>query len=204
MRRRDRLRALEMRIGGHDRIDLRLCLVDQHLEQRRELGVEFGERIEGPEPRPSRHLIVPAAPRVQAPRGFARLLMEQAIDEGVHILIRLDRLLAFAMRWPTRSNPERIADTSSGGAPRRAKGGGPRLGELDIEGPEPEVDGDRPIDRLGSGAGPRRSGRPRVCEKNRQTWRCSEVKERMNMRNIQKSREGKGDQERRPQIDGEG
>jgi hypothetical protein len=138
-----------MRIRRHDRIDLRLRLVDQHLEQRLELGVELGQRIEGPEPSPGRDLVVPAATCMEPPSGLARLLVEQTVDESVHVLIRPDRLFAIGDALPDPVQP--LADRRhlvGAKHPGSAESGGPGLGELDIEGPEAEVDGDRPIDRL--------------------------------------------------------
>ena len=86
MRERHRLRALEMRVSGHDRVDLLRRAREERLPEVAERGVEGVERVEREQPKVERDLVVTAPRRVQLPRGRAEPRREHLLDRGVHVL----------------------------------------------------------------------------------------------------------------------
>ena len=85
MRERHRLRDLEVREAGQDRLDVRRGDFDQHALQ---LGEQCADRLDlvaQPEPDVGRDLIVARAPGVQALAGIAGELDQARLDVEVHV-----------------------------------------------------------------------------------------------------------------------
>ena len=132
-------------------------------------AVEHAARVHRPEARGGRDLIVAAATRVQLGGDVADLFVQQAIDEGVHVFVGGDGLLAGAKTIGDGVEPvlerETFFDGDDAGAPERDR---PCFGEPDVEGPETEVDADGAVEGIRARARcRRRSGRPRACARMR-------------------------------------
>ena len=149
MRDGDRLRTLQMRVRRHQRVEMRLRLAHDRAFEVADHRIDAVAGVHDPEARAGRHLVVPAAPRVQSARGLARFCVEQAIHKGVDVLVRADGLLAVrdADGHPVESA---LDDRGVGGTQhtRLSERGGPGLREFDVEGPEADVRRDRSVDRL--------------------------------------------------------
>jgi hypothetical protein len=91
---------------------------------------------------------------VEATRRVTGLLVEEAIDEGVHVLVGADGLFTCcdACADAVESVADR-ADLVGGQDPRLTESRGPGLGELDVEGPEADVGPDGAVHRLEFGGG---------------------------------------------------
>jgi hypothetical protein len=95
-----RLRALQVRVRGHERALQRLRALDEGLLHLAHGRVEARARVHGPEARGGGHLVVAAPARVQLPRRrrpHARPgehLVQQPVDERVHVLVGRGRRLA--------------------------------------------------------------------------------------------------------------
>ena len=156
MRRGDGLRALQMRVGRHRtpaswsacacaRITRCSC-ADRRIGD--------GGGVDRPEARGGGHLIVAAASGMELGCDVAHLLVEQAVDERVDILIGRDRECARAeLRGDgieSLLEAPALLERDDAGVPERD---GPCLGELDVEGPEAEIDVDGAVERVELGCG---------------------------------------------------
>ena len=92
--RRHRNRALHVRVRRHERRLEPVRLIDHHALQRANGGIESRRRVHRPQARRRRDLIVAAAAGVQLGRDVADLLVQQAIDQRMNILVARGRLLA--------------------------------------------------------------------------------------------------------------
>ena len=122
-------------------------------------AVELLADIDRPQPRGRGHLIVTAASRVQLRRDVADLIVQESVDERVHVLVGGLRLLTGvqARRNGIETLLDRFAllERKHARAPER---NGPRLRQPYVVRPEPEVDADRVVQRIelrrGAGAEP--------------------------------------------------
>jgi hypothetical protein len=92
----DRDGPLHVRVRRHDDVRTQpLGVVDEHLLQCAHGGVEPRAGAHCPEARRSRDLIVSAPPRVELGRDRANLVVEQTVDERVHVLVARVGLTVF-------------------------------------------------------------------------------------------------------------
>ena len=88
----DRLRALQVRVAGHDRVGVFLRLVAEDADQLFELADEARARFAERQADVERDLIVPAARRVQPLARVADARGQLALDKGVDVLgVGVDR-----------------------------------------------------------------------------------------------------------------
>jgi len=92
MGRRHRNGALQMGVGRHQRRLQAVRLVDDGALQSSQRGVEPSGRVHGPKSRCRRDLIVPAPTRMQLRCDVTDLVVQEAVDQGVNILIGRPRL----------------------------------------------------------------------------------------------------------------
>ena len=85
MAERHRLRALEMRVAGHQRLRVLFRAVEQHARESLDPRRCLGARVQRPQPERRDDLVVPRPARVDLPPDLA----EQALDRGVHVLVGL-------------------------------------------------------------------------------------------------------------------
>jgi hypothetical protein len=152
VRSRDRDGALHVRVRGEDRLLERLRLREEDLLHLTNGGVEALAGIHRPKPRCRGDLIVARAPGMELGRRRPRFLVQEAVDHRVDVLVRVDRGLASRKtdRDPVEPHADGVAlvrGQDAGTVERH----GPRLGELHVEGPEPEIDPDGAVDRIHDG-----------------------------------------------------
>ena len=85
MRERDRLRALQVCVAGHDRVQVRLRKIEQRLNQLIEQGAGFHARFARVHARIEHALVVPAAAGMQALARFADPLGENGFDIHMNV-----------------------------------------------------------------------------------------------------------------------
>src|SRR5690242_4415472 len=85
VRKRDRLRSLEVRVAGHDGLDLVTRLVEQRARQIDDGRVELVEPIDREEPQVEGDLIVAAAGGVQLAGDITDELRQTQLDRGVNV-----------------------------------------------------------------------------------------------------------------------
>src|SRR5439155_10361303 len=86
MREGDRLRALEVGVPGHDRVDLLGGAPDERSREVEDGRVELRERVDREEPEVQSDLVVTASTRVQLPGDLTDQVSESALDERVNVL----------------------------------------------------------------------------------------------------------------------
>ncbi len=151
-----RLGALQVRVRRHEGAGVveiaRMC--DQDVLQRADRRVERGGRVHCPEAGGRGDLIVAAAAGMELGRDVADLVVEQPVDERVHVLVRGNRRGAGAEADGHRIEPAlelaALLEREDAGVPERD---GPGLGELDVERPEAEIDVDGAVERVEFGRG---------------------------------------------------
>jgi hypothetical protein len=87
VREQNRLRALQVRVTGHQHVEVLLSLFDECRLEIGELRLETRDRIEDEEARVGSHLIVAAAPGVQLARDRADEFTQAAFDGGVDVFV---------------------------------------------------------------------------------------------------------------------
>lgn len=87
MRERDRLRALEVGIAGHDRFNVASRKTNKRGAQLTNRGDNFSQRVAQVEAKIERDLIVARARRVQLAPRFANLGDQPALDRQMYILV---------------------------------------------------------------------------------------------------------------------
>ena len=140
---------LQVRVRRHQRRLEARGLFHHRALQTAERAVELLADVDRPEPGSRRHLIVPTAARVKLRGDVTDLLVQQAIDQRVHVLVRRLRLLAALQsdRHGFEARLDRLAffQREHASAPERNR---PRLGQTDIVGPEAEVDANGVVERV--------------------------------------------------------
>src|SRR5438132_13936723 len=86
MREGDRLGPLEVRIPGHDRVDLFGRALGERSREVEDAGVEPRERVDREEPEVQSDLVVAASTRVQLPADLADQVSEATLDDRVNVL----------------------------------------------------------------------------------------------------------------------
>ena len=149
LRQRGDLRALQVRVRGQDRLDVIGGPREEQLLQGGERRVlAFGDAAQV-QPHVRDHLVVAAAPRVQARAGVSDELRKPALDGHVHVLVGVD--------GDERPGLDLAADGGEAGLDRldlgRAHDAGavqrPGVGDraLDVFAPHAPVEGQRAVER---------------------------------------------------------
>ncbi len=86
MAERDRLRDLQVREAGHDRVAVLVCEIEQRAPQRNQLRGQPVDRAAQPQSHVGRHLVVARAGGMQALASVADAFGELALDVEVYIL----------------------------------------------------------------------------------------------------------------------
>ena len=111
--------------------------------------VDVFARVHAPESGGGRDLIVPAAAGVQFRRDVTNLGVQQPVDHRVNVFVGRNRCLSARESLrdgiQTGFNATAFLQRENPRIPERDR---PRLGEADVERPEPEIGSDRPIHRL--------------------------------------------------------
>ena len=142
-----RLRALHVRVGRHDRVLELFGLRDDGALERLDPCVDAADGIAGPEAGGGGDLVVAAASGMEARGRIAGGVVEEAVDDGVDVLVRGDRWFTGGEsgRDGVESRAHGVA-LGGGEDPRLGEGEGPAFGELNVEGPEAEIDRDGAVD----------------------------------------------------------
>ncbi len=147
MRGGHRNRTLHVRVRRHQRRLQTMRLIDHRLLKALERDVERLRRVHRPKTRCGRDLVVAASARVQLRRGVADLLVEQPIDQRVHVLVRRrGRFPALHSRGDAiEATFDLVAfvERQNTGVVERD---GPRLGQPHVVRPETIVDGNGRIE----------------------------------------------------------
>ncbi len=85
MRERDHLSSLQMRVPGHDRLDLVLRAFDQRATEIRDRVVERRKAVDGEEAQVEGDLVVPAPSGVQLPGDLADDVAQPPLDDAVDV-----------------------------------------------------------------------------------------------------------------------
>src|SRR6266566_5597711 len=111
MRERDDLSSLQMRIPGHDRLDLVLCAFDQRASEIHDRIVQSREAVDGEEAQVEGDLVVPAPSGVELPRDLADDVAQPPLTDAVdvfEIARPRERLLLHLLNDPLKATFDRL------------------------------------------------------------------------------------------------
>ena len=154
VRDRDRLRALHVRVGRHERLLMVGRLPYHHVLKAAHGGIELVTGIDPPETCRGRHLVVAAPAGVELRRDVADLRVQQPVDHRVYVFVGRERRCtsgeALRDRVEAGLDPATLVECEYAGIPQCH---GPGFRQANVEWPQPKVGANRPVEASSAGAG---------------------------------------------------